>query len=475
MKRWMIGVAIAGAALAPRVLEAQRGGGWVPPDCQLSTSHYLVNSGLLYLRTASSTRFADERQRQLRDARRVLTQAAEQGQGDNGAVWYFLGRYYLEMNDVPGMDSAFDRADRLAPQCAADTRAHRRRVWVPVLNNAVERIKANDNDAAIGLLHQANGIYDGEPPGFYYLGQIYANKGQQDSAIVYFSRAIQIARDSANRENEQAQQLLKDATFNVASTYHMQKKYDSAVVWYQEFRTIQPGDAQAMTRMADALSQAGRDDEAIAIYDSVLARKDSMPAIDLFQAGVAMFESKRFERAAEAFESGLERNPFFRDALFNLANTYLSMANAADSGRGAAVTARKKELGEKMTPVVRRLTEVDPQNVPARRLQAAAFQLQNLQDSTLRVLEGIEAMTFELQVSQFAPAGSGFDVRGIMTNRTDSTITTPPLTFDFLSATGDVVQSITVDPKPIPGGELAPFQMAPVGEGIVAWRYRVES
>jgi tetratricopeptide (TPR) repeat protein len=475
MKQWMIGVAVAAAvSAAPRPVSAQVRG-WVPNDCPLSTGHYLVNSAVLYLKNAAMTRFQDQRERDLRDARRVLLQAAQQGQGDNPAVWYFLGRYYGEVNDLAGMDSAFDRASAAAPQCAADIRAHRRRLWVPILNSAVDRIRAGDQDAAKAELYRSFGVFDGEPQAFYYLAQIYAQRDQRDSATMYFKRAIAVAQDSANRSNEQAQKLLRDATFNIASTFHMDKQYDSAAAWYRRYREQRPDDAQAMTRLADALDQGGHSAEALALYDSVLARADSMPTLDLFQAGVAMFDGKRFDAAAQAFEAGLRRNPQYRDALFNLANTYLSMANLSDSGQGPDVARIKKELGEKMMPIVNRLVEVDPMSEPARRLRAAAFQLQGLGDSTVAVLQALQTLPFDVTVSAFTPSGSGYDVRGIITNRQDSTATTPPFVFEFLNGAGEVVQAITVDPKPVDGASIVPFAMAPVGEGIVAWRYRPES
>jgi tetratricopeptide (TPR) repeat protein len=252
----------------------------------------------------------------------------------------------------------------------------------------------------------------------------------------------------------------------------MLDQYDSAIAWYGRFREVNPGDAQAMTRMADALDQAGREAEALAIYDSVLARADSMPPLDLFRAGVAMFEGERLDRAAQAFEAGLRRNPHYRDALYNLANTYLSMSNQADSVKGPTAATRKKELGEKMAPVVERLVAIDPMNERVQQLRAAVYQLKDMPDSTLAVLEFRQSMPFDVTISRFLPAGSGYDLRGLVTNRQDSTATMPPLVFEFLDANGGVVQTITVEGKTIAGGELAPIAMAPVGEGIVAWRYR---
>ena len=60
-----------GAAVAAAPSAAQ----WAPPKCELKPGHYLVNSGLLYVRNASTTKYEDQKQKDLRDAERVLTQA----------------------------------------------------------------------------------------------------------------------------------------------------------------------------------------------------------------------------------------------------------------------------------------------------------------------------------------------------------------------------------------------------------------
>jgi tetratricopeptide (TPR) repeat protein len=201
-----------------------------------------------------------------------------------------------------------------------------------------------------------------------------------------------------------------------------------------------------------------------------------MTTLDLFQAGVALFRTKRFSRAAEAFERGLTRNPHYRDALYNLANTYLSLANAIDSTKPAAERKRlEEELGTKMGPITASLVVVDPASTAARRLQAAAFQLAGLQDSTLAALERIEAMTYEITVSTFEQRSSGFDLRGIITNLRSEATPVPVITFEMVNEQGEVVQSLVVEGQTLEPDGVAPFALTPVGEGIAAWRYRVGS
>jgi tetratricopeptide (TPR) repeat protein len=475
MRFGMVSVGTVMLATALGGHAAAQGRQFAPPTCDVPKGHYLINSAVLYLQNAGRTRFEDQRQRDLRDARRVLLEAiTEKGQDQNGSAWYYLGRYYQTLRDLPGADTAFDRAATLLPGCVDDINDKRRRLWAPIINSAVDRIRANDNEGALTLLREANMIFDAEPPAFYYMGQIFANLDVGDSAIAYYRQALEVARRPANLDNEQYADIRDNAEFNIARLYHIADKPDSAVLWYARFRQHQPMDPQAITGQASALEAGGRTDEALALYDSVLSMADSMQTLDLFQAGVALFRTQRFRRAAEAFERGLARNPHYRDALFNLANTYLSLANAVDSTLAEADRERlEREYGAKMLPVTRSLVATDPASSAARRLQAAAFQLVGTSDSTLAVLEGLEAMTYELTVSTFEPEGSGFDLRGIVTNLRSQATPVPAITFEFVTELGEVVQSITVDGQTLEPDGAVPFALAPVGEGIAAWRYRV--
>ena len=125
---------------------------WHGASCDLKPGHFLVNSGILYLQSATKTRFADQREKDLRDAFRVLEQALTSGgQQKNPAAWYYLARYYVETKDIAGMDSAFSRVVALAPACAADVNTYRRQLWVPLLNAGIAAWKAGNTE--IGRAH----------------------------------------------------------------------------------------------------------------------------------------------------------------------------------------------------------------------------------------------------------------------------------------------------------------------------------
>lgn len=465
MRRLVLTAGVTFLALAPVQTAAQRG--WNTATCDLSTGHYLVNSAVLYLRNATTTRFPDQRQRDLRDAHRVLSQALEQGRESDPAVWYYLGRYHTMLTDLPGADSSFDRAVALAPACASDIRQYRRTMWVPEFNRGVAAVQSGDNDAAKEALRAANMIYDQEPPGFYTLAQIFANEGNPDSAVFYYRRTIAVAGDSLNADTELGQSTLRNSTFNTAVLFQRDLNYDSAAAWYQRYRRIDPDDPQALVRLAEVLSASGLESQASALYDTVLVRAGDLPALDVFATGVALFRGNRFERAARAFELGLERSPFYRDALFNLANTYLSLAN--DS---ATTAARKLELGGMMQPVIERLILGDPANTASMRLLAASFQLRDMQDSTLAVLERAQSLRYDITVSMFQSVGGGtWEIRGLITNPADVTVDVPALIFEFLSEAGDVVTAQTLDAQSVE--TAVPFGFRVEGEAIASWRYRM--
>src|SRR3989440_7027637 len=96
---------VAGVAGVAAPAAAQQ---WTAAKCDLSTKHYLVNSGVLYLRSATETKFADKRAKDLKDADKVLHEALTTGgQEKNPAAWYYLARYYALQNDLAGADTAF--------------------------------------------------------------------------------------------------------------------------------------------------------------------------------------------------------------------------------------------------------------------------------------------------------------------------------------------------------------------------------
>src|SRR5437867_5074641 len=180
------------ALLAPLPLVAQ--GRWVPPQppCELQAGHFKVNGGVLYLKTAAEKPI--QRDQQLPQAKKVLTEAIVQNQQDkNPAAWYYLGRYFFEVNDATGSDSAFARALALAPKCAADIGGYRRQLWAKTVNEGLAAWQEGKEDSAVTLFHLAARLDSANPKPFVALAGLYATKDKDDSALVYYRRTAAAA------------------------------------------------------------------------------------------------------------------------------------------------------------------------------------------------------------------------------------------------------------------------------------------
>jgi tetratricopeptide (TPR) repeat protein len=458
-----------------------------------------VNSAVLYLKSAFETKFPDQRDKDLRDVIRVLGQAlGSGGQQKNPAAWYFLGRYYVEIKDAAGADSAFARAVALAPPCAQDINLWRRQLWAPVMNAGIAAWKGGNTDSAIASFRRANQLYTGEPAGFAYLGTLFANANQPDSAAKYLALAAAAAQDPQYAKDK------KDAMFNLARVYHRAQRWDDAARAYRNYLAAYPNDIQASAGLASVYAATGKRDEARDLYAQILEHADSADASDLFGAGQQILNGltppdttaqgghcraetrsanraltvrqiaarcdsttrtamRNFEASVQgqyrmvqrAYEAGLAKNPYDREALFNLAGVAVL---TSDTARALAAA--------------QRLYAVDPLNGSTLRMVAQSWQLRGKSDSTLRYLQLADSIPVAVTVGTFSSDEHGATLGGILTNARSKATPALTLTFEFLSGKGDVVATETLNVVPIaPGGNQA-FDLKAGGAGIVAWRYR---
>ena len=487
------------AIASPAAAQSSR---WVAPKCDIKAGHHLVNSGVLYLKNATDTRFEDQRQKDLRDAIRVLNQAiTANGQDKNPAAWYYLGRYYILQQDMAGADTAFSRALTLKPDCKDDIDGWRRAMWVPMLNAGIAAWQANNVDSAIKAFRAANAINQTDPQGFKYLASLLYQSGQQDSAIVYFRRTAEIA----GKDPKYAQDR-KDALYNLGRIQHSMQRYPEAEASYREYLSLYPNDAEILASLGSVYMQTGKRDSAFSIYRQIVSRADSVGALPLFRAGVEIFQGAppepdtaaaatscrtearavrpaltparirvrcdsvktrmmadfntvardAYRLSSQAFEAGVRLNPYYRDALFNLVNTYLVLNDSA-----------------KMLPVAQKLVTVDPMNRQSLRLLAFAHQRMGNIDSTLSYLRLADStLVADISITLFETDSAGAQMKGIVQNL--RTTPTPPLQleFQFLNTKGDVVTTQTVDIATVAPQQSQGFELKATGAGIAAWRYR---
>jgi len=499
-----VAVLVACAALVPASARAQLNI-FLPAACDVKPNP-LVTNGIQSLSKAFSTKFADQRTKELKDAERVLTQAVtsapKQDKPDKStaATWYYLGRYYLLADDLPGADSAFTKAQAIEPKCGDDIDRYRRQAWVPVFNAGVQAWQAGKTDSAIAGFGRANQVYRGEPMGFIYLANLFVGGQQTDSAAKYFKLAATLATDPKYARDR------RDAFFNVARVYHAAKRYDEAAAAYRDYLapSAYPNDVTARASLASIYLVANKRDSAMALYGQIAEHADSASADELFAAAQTILAGippapdtlvmndackaaakkrtpaatprqlavrchpaaadtmskyrvvadPQYQLTVKLYAAGLAKNPYLRDALYNLAGISYMMGDTS-----------------KVLPLALRLYAVDPMNRLTLAKVAGGYQLIGKKDSVLYYLTLADSIAVDVTVSNFTTHEKGAELEGLLTNARSKPAPPLTLTFEFLDPKGSV---LATQPQPVPAlnaGANQPFKLKVDVPGITAWRY----
>jgi predicted Zn-dependent protease len=333
-------------ALAPGALAAQARG-WVPPQppCDIKPGHFRVNSAVVDLQSAATR--PNTRDNMLTAARDVLTRAITgDGQEKNPAVWYYFGRYYVEMKDGAGADSAFRKALALAPQCQADIDGYREQVWGDVLQNGLRTWQDNKLDSAKTLLRQAAGLRPNHPRAALALGQIYAGENKIDSAATWLNQAAAAAgNDTAFAEQK------KEALGTSARLYLRQLQSDTLAQRWQRTKFSRDSlqralavdssilarvEASSASRRARGARLAPADQQSFARDSSTRAKAvaDKRAALAARTGAVAADSSAAagvYDPVIRSFRSYLEAYPDATDAVAGLANLYYQSGRVAEA------------------------------------------------------------------------------------------------------------------------------------------------
>jgi len=429
-------------------------------------SNFRLNGAAQYLSQADAASYPDQKEHATDNALRVLGDAARNGGADEFTMWYLFGRAYVIRKDLRGADSAFTRAAAAAPGdegCLGEMERQRRNLWVPLQNMAVGELQAQRYDSALTLLREANLIYRDDPSGYMNMGSAFLSQEKTDSAIVAFQHAAH-AGTGADRADVRARGAQLAATLLQRGN----RNQEAEAAW-REYITMKPGDMAARGNLAMVLNDLHRTAESQAIYDSILSQTDSLSSFNLFDTGVSLFRLAQadsvnrtswFQRAARAFEAGLQKNPYDHDALYNLTNTYLAMDDTAH-----------------LLATAERLVAADSMNRRSLSLLAQAQQMNGQRQAVVQTLLRRDSLPFEVSVLRFEPRDSVANIRGGVQNLRSAEHAPFALTLEFLNTQGDVVTSERVD-IPTLGAAGSPgssydFTLQVSGPGIVAYRYKV--
>jgi tetratricopeptide (TPR) repeat protein len=477
------------------------------PQCRLSyRGNFRLNGAQQYLDRAQRTEFADEKNRSLNDANRVLSEAVRAGGLNTDqqlTLWYFFGRLYAMRGDLVGADTSWSRVEAMGDDvCKRDVARLRRNEYVPIWNDAVGLLQ-QQQDSALRLLRRAMIIFRGEPALFMNMAAIFVDRNEIDSAAAYYRQVARI--DTAEHR--------RTALFNTARMFH-RAATDSALAaaWaggragradperallgeaeraYREYLELYPRDIEARSSLAAVLGSLGRGDEALSIYDSLLAMADSLDPFDLFDAGVVLYRERRYQQAARAFEGVLRRNPHYRDALFNLATSYDALNDTtrfvASAHRLRVSDPNNRQTYTLLARAFQKVMRGHAARDSALRRHrtnrdsiAAANRVRQLavaySDSTIWAVAYRDSIPFEFNVSRFEPRDTMAVVQGAVQNLQSAERPAFTLTIELVNGQGEVVATLPVEvPALSPVGQpgsVYDFNLSASGRGILAYRYR---
>jgi tetratricopeptide (TPR) repeat protein len=434
-----------------------------PPKCGMKAGHFKVSSGATYLKTGVETEVPANKTRALASGQKVLLEAIQQnGQEKNPAAWYYLGRVYLQQGDLAGADSAFTKAEALSPGCKQDISAQRYNGWVPLINAGIGFAKQQKHDSALALFREANLIYRDKPQGYSAAAVILANNKMDDSAIVYLQKATEIAT-AANVPEER-----NLATFNLAAVLQRQNRNEEAAAALERYLGWVPNDVPAKRALAGIYRATGKVDKAKALEAEVGVAPPAAGApaaggqAGAMTAAIALYNAKKYDSAATAFEKIVAAEPNNRDALYGLANAYIGL-----------------KKGPKLAQTATRLVAIEPLNDDVLRMLATGQRMSKRETLANKTALRVISMPVSIAVTEFAPTADGASVKGTATGREAQTsrgkpIAPKPFTviFEFLDAKGTVVANQEVPVPALKVGESQPIEAKAQGAGITAWRYK---
>jgi tetratricopeptide (TPR) repeat protein len=241
-----------------------------------------------------------------------------------------------------------------------------------------------------------------------------------------------------------------------------------AIKRWQDYIAVASNDlllADALDNAATMYLEAGDSTSVPALYAPMLANPSKYGEITLVHAGVVATRNGHPADASTLFNTALSQNPYSRDALNNLAATYI----------------QNKEFS-KAFPLIDKLVVMDPSNPDNPLLYAFAYQgmyrgtkdkkLQKIYTDSLVYWNGkSENAPVKLTVTEFTRRPTQTTLSGTVENR-GTTAKTYNVNVELLDKSGSIVDTQTATVGPVSAKSTAKFKVTSAKGGVYGYRYK---
>ncbi|MEX2466517.1 MAG: tetratricopeptide repeat protein [Gemmatimonadota bacterium] len=364
--------------------------------------------------------------------RNALTAAeAAIAEGPNNPLAHRLAALAsLGLGEYAEAGSYFDRAGELYPLYEFEDAQLREQSWIELYNEAMPLIGETEYEAAVDIFEDANAIYSGRPEAFITLAQLYAQLREHDLALENLDRAAEVIESAAEEVDPETLAAWQEQAAEIptlrAGILSDAGRFEEAAAVFEQMLVEDPSNVEAARNLAATQLQMGNEQAAFETYEALLANP-SLGPIDLYQIGIGFYQGSDYTRAAQAFGQGVEGNPMDRDGLEMWTRSLQLDSAYAD-----------------VPPVAERWMELDPNSQNALLILAQSVneigESQRAGELVQRV-ERLEVTVDELQMLRYNAGGAR--VSGTVVNRELDAGTPVTLTFTFYSIDGAPLGEVT--------------------------------
>ena len=499
-----------------------------------------VGRALLAVQVASGAQDPNAAARQLTAAVKGLTENAERMENQVGrnfvlgkalVLWTMQPNIELEtkrgaigyttnpegnIDLAAAIDTAFKVVEAAMPECVSETSRWRgQKGWVTLVNTAIERLNADDVDAAEKAAQKAILMNPYGPYGYVILANVMQKRGKGTEAMGLYRKSIDAAARDTSYGDIKRQSMVYMGNLAVDSAEGVtdptaRKPYIeaareafNAILADKDAADIKESARSGLCRVAIASGDTGSLRQT---YKDQLANAAAFQYTELMNAGVCMARAEMTPEATALFQAAYEKNPYHRDALSNLAIMLLRADRHADviplterlievepnnpenlqlhvmANAGIATAARQKRQAGSKAPATKTATKAGTKTAPATKAApagptmsaAAQDSLFNIEkkytDVAVATNERREKMALKVSLSDFSITDAKATVAGSVQNSgTDAKNVT--LKVDFLDRSGKVIAT-KEQALEVPAGRSARFSLTTTpGKEVAAFRY----
>ncbi len=229
-----------------------------------------------------------------------------------------LGEGYGHFGEYDKMAEEFATAEKLMqgapdPKFKQKIEILRDKYWVKSFNFGVKQVQKDSLKLAEKSFKECIVINEDRADAYKNLGYVYLREGENDKAIEYYEKGLELAPDDIKALNA------------LSDLYLRGEQHDKVIEVADRILANDPDNASAIALKALAYDMSNQTDKAFEAYEEALEKNPDN--IDLiFNQGRLYFNKNEYEKAIENFKKVLEKNPDDIGATSSIGLSYLKIA-----------------------------------------------------------------------------------------------------------------------------------------------------